>query len=306
MPNRTPLPALVVIAGSCALSALYYSQLVWTAAYLPWWQANLALAIAAGLLTAALDALKPMFMKATVHHWHDKRRAFSLATAALALLLAVVSMWAIDGQLLKLRSDGTNPTANALSAHSRKEAELHKAEADLKNLGPSRPVGEVSAAMGKVRIDLDIFRRTGQCTDITKDESRKACEPLLTLREEMARANRRLELEQAITSARTWLDANPKPASADPQIDTYSKITGLSDAFIALLITATLGLALELVSLFGPVLLERRIPAPPVPPPTTLPVPIDITPVAIQPAAVILPTESARPQRLLRKPARRA
>ncbi|MEQ1696163.1 MAG: hypothetical protein ABL901_10040 [Hyphomicrobiaceae bacterium] len=301
MPTRTPLPALVVIAGSCGLSAVYYAQLVWSAAYLPWFGANVGLAVAAGLLTAALDALKPLFMKASLHHWRNSRWGFSGATALLALLLALVSMWAIDGVLMRIRSDGTNPAANALSAHTRKDTELRKAETDLKALGPSRPVAEIAAAMGKAPINLDVFRRTGQCTDITKEESRTACLPLLTLREEMARANKRLELEQTIGTTRAWLDANPKPASADPQIDTYAKLTGTSDAFIALLITATLGLALELVSLFGPVLLELREehrPSPSVPAPRAEP--IDITPVEVKAPAAVAPPTPPSPKRLIR------
>ena len=69
----------------------------------------------------------------------------------------------------------------------------------------------------------------------------------------------------------------------------------------ALLITATLGLALELVSLFGPVLLELREERHP---PSSVPAPraepIDITPVEVKTPAAVAPPTPASPKRLIR------
>lgn len=295
LPTRFPLAARVVIIGSAMMSCTYYGLWLWNAAYLPWWQANLALAIAAGVLTAALDMLKPLFLTVAQLRWQAKHRLASIAPAAMALLLALVSMWAVDGLLLKLRADSSTAPANAITQWDRKTATLRKSEADLKALAPSRPVAEISAAMGKVPINLDVFRRTGQCTDITKPESQQACAPLLDLRAEMARANRKEQLEQEIRTTTTWLDANQRPASADPQLATYAALTGTSESFVALVVALTVGLALELVSLFGPVLLT-------VPPAKEAPTPATLEPVAVAPEAPAIapPLQLAdhRPKRL--------
>ena len=253
----SPLPALIVIAGSCLLSALYYSTFVYAAGYSTNWKTNLAMAVLAGIIAAALDALKPRLFGVASQHWRNQRKRMAIAPAMLAFLLAVISMIAIDGMLLKLRVDGTSSTTHTISQWERTSASLRKAEAELKALAPSRPVAEISAAMGKVRIDIDTLRRTNHCQpdQVTREDSRKACLPLMELHQEQARANRKERLEQTIMTATAWLDANPRPASADPQIELYAKLTGQPEGSVALVMVLLVGLALELCALFGPALL---------------------------------------------------
>ena len=273
--TRTPAPtataARIVVLGSALLSAAYYSSWVWQAGYVPSLAASALLTGAVGLVAASLDSLKPRFVMHAIAAWRSGYRLASLGPAGLALLLALVSMWAIDGMLLKLRFDGTGTAASTIAIYDRTAKTLAHAEDALARLGASRSAKEVTAAMDNVAIDAAVLRRTNQCApdQISRDESRRACEPMLRLREELAKARRREELEQIAGTARGWLDANPRPVSADPQLEVWSRILGLSEKHIGLILAMIVGFALELVALFGPGILDREsdakaaAPAPP-------------------------------------------
>ena len=284
-PSRRPWAATIVVAGSAALSALYFAAWVWSAGYLPQASANLALALVSGFVAAALDSLKPDLMQAAGAHWQAKQRLASLGAGTLALLLALVSMWAIDGTLLKLRADGTGGAADTIATHTRTTERLEEAQAELVRLGAIRSIKEIAAAMGLVTIDVGVLRRTNHCAagQITREDSRTACEPLMRLHEEMARASRREELERVAREASAWLDAHPRPAAADPQLEMWSKVAGASETQLGLAIAVLVGLALELVSLFGPSLLERRNPPVPVAPPPVITAPSVAAPLARRP-----------------------
>lgn len=261
----TPRLAAVqaVCLGSAALSAAYYAGQapVLTLATIAGVALN-PVAIGLGGLAFALDLVKPQ-MLALAMGGRAVDRARRLAGGLVFVVLFVASMIAVDGMLIKLRSDWSGERGNAREVHARLVAEHKRAIAELASLTPARPVAELEAAMSAAPLDLRVWRRTAHCTDISKEESRKVCAPVLDLRAEMARATRRAELERQAREAKAKLDVYPPPASADPQAEALAKATGLDPTAVSYALIAILGFALELVSCWGIWLLTPRPEPPP-------------------------------------------
>jgi hypothetical protein len=130
--------------------------------------------------------------------------------------------------------------------------------AELATLGTVRAPDAIRADMDAAPVSRSVFRRTAECTDITKDESLAACQPLLALRKEMAQAIRKRELEAARDKAAARLDVlGPRPASADPQAEAVAHAAGVSVSTAAWVLIGVVGLAIELAACFGMYVLGR-------------------------------------------------
>lgn len=285
------LPVKIVCLGSAVVSAAYYAHLgsaVHTFA-----------AVGLGVIAGAVDLVKPQMLKAMAERGSGlvKRASAGLIFA----VLFVASMVAIDGMLLQMRAMLSGPRAQAITDYDRTLATYQTAVRELKQLeaaGPVRPVAQIAAALSGAPVDVRVWRRTAQCTDVTKPESAKVCEPVTKLREEMARANRKQDLEAKRDAAQKLLSTIVRPAAADPQAEALANLTGQSETLMAYLLIAIIGLALELVSCFGRLILD------PVPPakralPEDREV-IDITPTAEPPVvAQVTSAESAAKAKVL-------
>ncbi len=77
--------------------------------------------------------------------------------------------------------DRTNSTTHTISQWERTSASLRKTKTELKDLASPRPVADITAAMGKVRIEVDSLRcaNHGQPEQVTLEVTRKACEDWL-------------------------------------------------------------------------------------------------------------------------------
>ena len=229
--------------GSAGLSASYYAALGLVAHPLA--------AAGLGVLAFALDYSKAHVMRASASAPTLPRR---IAAGGIFLALFLASMIAVDGSLMKLRSDWTGSRADTIGEWDRTQADYQAAAAELDRLAGVRSIADVKAALDAAPVSRKVFARTSECTDVTRTDSFEACKPILDLRQEMAQAIRKRELEGKREAAKARLDAMPRPAAADPQADVIAKAMqpwGLSEELVAYLLVAIVGLAVELVACFG-------------------------------------------------------
>lgn len=248
------LPVKIVCLGSAVVSAAYYAHLGSAV--------HVAAAVGLGVIAGAVDLVKPQMLKAVATKGAGTMKRAS--AGLIFVVLFVASMVAIDGMLLQMRSMLTGPRAQAITDYDRTLATYQTAVRELKQIevaGPVRPVAQIAAALSGAPINVVVWRRTAQCTDVTKPASATACEPVIKLREEMARANRKVDLEQRRDAAQKLLATITRPAAADPQAEALANLTGQSETMVAYLLIAIIGLALELVSCFGRLILDPVPPA---------------------------------------------
>ena len=80
---------------------------------------------------------------------------------------------------------------------------------------------------------LHIWRRSRQCFDLTLQESRSACAPVLGLRKELAAAEAAKQLEAELAAARAELAAVSVASSvADPQASALARLIGADESTV--------------------------------------------------------------------------
>jgi hypothetical protein len=253
------LAVQVVTLASATLSCTYYglqapNVLVTLAGF-----AINPVAIGLGLTAFALDVLKPEMLRiAGTAGLGGARR---IAAGAVFAVLFVASMIAVDGMMMKLRSDWAAGRGNAIQAHKDATADERRLEAELAALGITRPVDAIQADVQAAKIDSWLWKRSKQCSDVTAPESKEACKPILELYKERGAAARKAELEPQLGAARAKLAAIEPPKSADPQAEALAKASGRDVEVISYLLVAIIGFGVEIVACLGLWLLSRPRPA---------------------------------------------
>ncbi len=264
------LAVQIVAAASATLSAAYYAS---QAPAAPFTVLDVTIApwvVFFAVTAFALDLAKPQMMQIAGTAGLGVARR-TLAAVVFAVLF-VASMIAVDGMLMRMRSDWAAERGNTIAAHREAVAEIKRLSAEMGALGTPRPVAVIQAEVQALKIDLGVWRRSAQCSDISRDDTRAACEPVLALYKERGAAARKAEIEPQIAAARAKLERLDAPKSADPQAEALARLMGQDEPLVAYGMVALIGLAVELVACFGMWLLQRPDP-PPVPDASALPPP---------------------------------
>ncbi len=169
--------------------------------------------------------------------------------APIAILLLVVSVSALALTLLEAQRGKTGDEGGQRTAYDIAKGDYDKPAAELKSLEGARTTAEIKAAMEAAPVDRTVFRRTKECTEVTRQDSFDACKPILDLRQEMARSIRKIELEQMLPGLKATLDALPRPA--EPNWFEQYAASGWAWAF---------GLAAVLIATFGAPLFAEPVP----------------------------------------------
>jgi hypothetical protein len=175
-----------------------------------------------------------------------RQRWVAGATAALLLSVSISAMVShlLEAQRAKVADEGGDR-----GRHDRAKVayEMLKAEDDgLQLPAPPRSAAEIQADVASVKIDMRIWRASKQCEDITREESKIACAPVLALYKERAKAARRTELAPDLAKAKAELDAAPRPTEAS------AAETGVAGVWGWLM-----GFAVVFVATFGSVIFAR-------------------------------------------------
>ena len=166
-----------------------------------------------------------------------------IVAGAAALLLLAVSISAMASHIFEAQRYKAGDETGLRGAHERAQAAYDKAAAELASLEGTRSTGEIQAAMAVAPVSRRVFSRTAQCTDVTRDDSFEACKPILDLRQEMAKAIRKRELEISVPEIKAELDGITAPEEASESETWVEGIWGWIMGF-AVVFVATFGTVL--------------------------------------------------------------
>lgn len=141
-----------------------------------------------------------------------RQRILAAIAAALCFAISVTAMAShvLSATRAKVSDEGT-----ARGRYDRAQEAYTKAAAELATLKGVRTSEAIRADMDSAPVDRNVFRRTKECTEITRDTSFTECKPILVLRQEMAQAIRKRALEIETGKLRQTLDALPRPEAMD-------------------------------------------------------------------------------------------
>jgi hypothetical protein len=174
-----------------------------------------------------------------------------IAMPALALCLVISAAAMVSHILDASRAKGSDENV-ARAAYDRAQAAYTKADAEMKTLGHPRPVDVIQAEVAKSITDWAAWRRSKQCSDITKDNTAEACKPILALYQERGRAARKTTLEGDLAKLRAELEGMKRPEEQS-----------VSEAAASMWWAWVFGAGLVLVATFGPVLFAQPVTAAP-------------------------------------------
>jgi heme/copper-type cytochrome/quinol oxidase subunit 3 len=168
-----------------------------------------------------------------------------VAGIAAALLLSI-SITAMASHILEAQRAKVADEGGARGRYDRARSAYDKAAGELASLGAPRPVAVIQAEVQTTRIDMAVWRRSNQCADISRDDTKAACEPILKLYKERGAAARKAELEPEVARLRGELAKLERPEEASA---SESAVSGIW-AWI-------MGLGVVFVATFGTVIFAR-------------------------------------------------
>lgn len=160
-----------------------------------------------------------------------------LVAGLAAILLLTISITAMASHILEAQRAKTADEGGARSSYDRTKSAYDKAKAEYDALGNPRAVSVIQSEVRTLVTDWAVWRRSNECSDITREDSAKACQPILALYKERGRAARKSELEPELASLRTALAGMPRPeeqsASESMVAGYWAWIMGLGVVFVA-------------------------------------------------------------------------
>lgn len=163
-----------------------------------------------------------------------------------AVLLLSISTLAMAAHVLEAQRAKMADEGGARGRYDRAKAAYDAAATELTALGDVRTIADVRAAMDAAPVSRRVFTRTAQCTDVTRDDSFAACRPILDLRQEMAKAIRKHELEPEAARLASELASLDRPEKASASEGALSHWWGW-----------LMGLGVVFVATFGSVIFAR-------------------------------------------------
>ena len=216
-------------------------------AHVPWDGATYPVSLAGGVLVLAAVAVSLSQTRAAwVALTPSGPARQRIVAGVIAALLLAVSITAMASHILEAQRAKNSDEGGARGRHDRAKAAHDKSQRELATLGAARTIAEVRAAMDAAPVGRDVFRRTAQCTDVTREDSFSACRPILDLRQEMGRAIRKAELEGDVRKQAAEMAASPRPEEASA---SESAVSGVW-AWI-------MGLGVVLIATFGTVIFAK-------------------------------------------------
>lgn len=163
-----------------------------------------------------------------------------------AVLLLSISTLAMASHILEAQRANVADEGGARGRYDRVKAAYDAAAAELSALGDVRTIADVRAAMDAAPVSRRVFTRTSECTDVTRDDSFASCKPILDLRQEMAKAIRKHELEPEAARLAGELAAIDRPEKASASEGAVSGLWGW-----------LMGIGVVFVATFGAVIFAR-------------------------------------------------
>jgi hypothetical protein len=211
------------------------------------------------LMAVALEGAKPLAVAGAFAAF----RAWSLMRGLSLALLAIAAVaFSLTSELALIagnRGDMTARRASVVEQSDARRARMQAAQSELAALAPSRPAADVQADITKLLADNP---KAGDCQIMDGPVSRAVCPQVAVLNGEIARTQRRIELQTVIERLTDALVVNGAVKVADPASSALSiylaalfGVTVSTDT-IAQWLTLVPVLALELGAALAAVLVE--------------------------------------------------
>jgi hypothetical protein len=110
----------------------------------------------------------------------------------------------------------------------------------------TKPSCFIATSVVATKVDPNIWRKTKECTDVTRPASRDECQPVVALRPLLAAAQRKGELEAKLPALKADLDRQHLTNAA----------TG-SEATVSLAWAWIMGLGVVMIATFGPAIFAK-------------------------------------------------
>ncbi|MFM7066648.1 MAG: hypothetical protein ACKO0U_07465 [Gammaproteobacteria bacterium] len=160
-----------------------------------------------------------------------------IVAAVAAVLLLSISITAMASHILEAQRAKVSDEGGARGRYDRAKTAYDTAAAELAKLGNPRPVPVIQAEVTATKIDMAVWRRSQQCADISRDDTKAACEPILALYKERGNAARKAELAPEVARLRTELSKLDRPEEATASESAVSGfwawIMGFGVVFVA-------------------------------------------------------------------------
>lgn len=163
-----------------------------------------------------------------------------------AVLLLTISITAMASHILEAQRAKVADEGGARGSYDRTKAAYDKAKAEYDALGNPRAVSVIQAEVRTLVTDWNVWRRSNECSDVTREDSAKACQPILALYKERGRAARKAELEPELATLRKALATMQRPEEQSA-----------SEAVVAGWWAWIMGLGVVFVATFGTVIFSR-------------------------------------------------
>lgn len=199
-----------------------------------------AIAVSLSQARAAWVALTP-----------DRPLRQRLVAGLAAILLLAVSITAMASHILDAQRAKVADEGGSRGTYDRAKAAYDRAKAEYDALGNPRAVSVIQAEVRSSVTDWNAWRRSAECSDITREDSAKACQPILALYKERGKAARKAELEPELAQLRAALASMQRPEE-----QSASEVT------VAIWWAWIMGLATVFVATFGTVIFATAIPSP--------------------------------------------
>jgi hypothetical protein len=176
------------------------------------WDVSVSLAGAVLVLAAvavSLSQARAAWLALMPGPWRQR-----IVAGVAGLLLLAVSVTAMATHILEAERAKIGAEGGQFGSYERSLADYEAKKKELDTLSAVRPIDALKGAMEAAPVPRNVFRRTKECTDVTRDDSFTACKPILDLRQEMGLAIRKRQLEPEVSALKLALDGQAKPEVA--------------------------------------------------------------------------------------------
>jgi len=235
LPNLGMPQALAAVMAGLAVAVAWYGVQINA-----WYGGSLGRTAEAASLLSGLSMvgdLVAFFLPATAGYlWAAQRRLEAIAGWGLWVGTMSIAIMAALGFASVNIADTTAARDKNASAVSELRQRIERLTSQRAAIAETRPVAAIEAELQLAQpAAATVWSRTNGCSDVTQARSGELCGSIIRLRQMIASAQRRDQIDAELDQARTALAALPAITSADPQAEMAAELTSLSPATAALL-----------------------------------------------------------------------
>lgn len=183
---------------------------------------------AAVLLAAiglAIDVLAAVLPTVAAQLWHHGSRAAAATAWTIWLVALIMTLLAASGFASTNIGDAVAGRAKIAGENASLAERIAQLRDERAGITETRAVGAIEAELQQAQPGAQpVWKATDGCRDVTRVSSGRVCAAVLSLREDVAAAQRRDAIDAEMREAQAKLAALPAIVTADPQVITTAEI----------------------------------------------------------------------------------